>query len=598
MDSTLPRPEYPRPQCARPDWLNLNGEWQFEVDAGDSGEERGLVHRELTGSIRVPFCPESTLSGIGNTDFLNAVWYRRTVAVPAAWRGRRVLLHFQAVDDEATVWVDGQRVAHHRGGWTPFRVDLGDVGGRSVTIVVRARDNHREPKACGKQSFAYTNKGCRYTRTTGIWQTVWMEPVAPVALARPRLVPDVARQLFRVTLPLDLGLPRPRVTGLRVRATLRAAGKELAVVEAPVRDLAPMLDLPIPAGQTRLWSPADPFLYDLRFELLNETGAVADAVTSYAGLRSIQLDGRRVLLNGQPVFQRLVLDQGYYPDGILTAPSDAALVKDIELSMAAGFNGARLHQKVFEERFLHHADRLGYLVWGEYGDWGIEGAVRLEDVTVGWAEALQRDLSHPCIIGWCPLNEQFRFTNPDTERRVSLQRALFAITKAVDPSRPVIDISGGYHFIPESDVLDNHDYDQDPVKFADNYARLGATDQLREWWANPPVLPQIAGRPFFVSEFGGAWWDAAAATGGKDLQQGWGYGDRPKSAEEVVQRFAGLCGALLANPAIFGYCYTQLTDVYQEKNGVLTFDRQPKFDLARLRAIQSQPAAIEQPSER
>lgn len=236
---SVPRSEYPRPQFRRQEWLCLNGEWQFEIDAGDSGEARGMVGLELNGSIRVPFCPESELSGVGNTDYLNAVWCRRKIAVPAEWAGRRVLLHFQAVDDEATVWLDGRRVAWHRGGWTPFRADLGDVGGRTVTVVVRARDNHREAKAQGKQSIQYDNRGCRYTRTTGIWQTVWMEPVPSVALARPRIVPDLGRESFAVTLPLDCGAPRPSTAGLRVRAVLSAEGHELARCEAPVKDMAP-----------------------------------------------------------------------------------------------------------------------------------------------------------------------------------------------------------------------------------------------------------------------------------------------------------------------------------------------------------------------
>ncbi len=593
MSTPCPRPEYPRPQFQREEWLCLNGPWRFEADPGDSGEARGLVQRDLAGTIQVPFCPESTLSGIGTTDFLNAVWYRREVEIPEAWKGRRVLLHFQAVDDEATAWVNGRRVAWHRGGWTPFRADLGDAGGRTVTVVVRARDNHREAKARGKQCFEYANRGCLYTRTTGIWQTVWMEPVGPVALGRPRILPDVGRGGFRIVAPLDLGAPRASVAGLTLRATLRDGERVLATAETPVRDLSPALDVIIPEADRRLWQPGDPHLYDLRFELVGPGGAVLDTVASYAGLRSIQLDGRRVLLNGRPVFQRLVLDQGYFPDGILTAPDDAALIRDITLSMEAGFNGARLHQKVFEERFLHHADRLGYLVWGEYGDWGIEGAVRLEAVVTGWTEALQRDLSHPCIVGWCPLNEQFHFPDPDTERRADLMRALFAVTKAADPTRPVLDVSGGFHCVPETDVLDNHDYDQDPRAFAANYARLAADDVLDHWWAKPMFLPEIQGRPFFVSEFGGTWWDAEATTDGRDLKQGWGYGNRPSSVEEVLERFEGLCGALLDHPAMFGYCYTQLTDVFQEKNGVLTFDRKPKFDLARLRAAQNRPAAIE-----
>lgn len=588
----MPRSEYPRPQFVRPDWLCLNGEWQFEIDAGDSGEERGLVTCELEQRITVPFCPESALSGIEHRDFMSAVWYRRAVDVPAAWAGRRVLLHFQAVDDEATVWVDGERRGWHRGGWTPFTVDLGDVGGRTVTVVVRARDDHRQPKGQGKQSSRYANHGCFYTRTTGIWQTVWMEPVPNVAMARPRITPDVGRGVFHVAVPLDAGRPRGSVRGLSLRVVLRAGDAEIVRTECPVADLTPGVELTIPEDQRRLWSPADPFLYDMDLALCDASGTVVDQAGSYAGLRSVVLDGRRVLINGESVFQRTVLDQGYYPDGIMTAPSDAALRRDIELAMEAGFNGARLHQKVFEERFLYHADRLGYLLWGEYGDWRIQWSDRLEEMVHGWTEAVRRDVSHPSIIGWCALNEQRHYRDPEADRMAGLIRTLVAVTRAIDPTRPVLDVSGGYHCDPTTDVLDTHDYSQDAAELRVNCERVLETDT--GYWANPPfAAPPLEGRPFWVSEFGGTWWQPTAADEPDDRGTSWGYGERPATVEQFYERFAGLCGVLLNERRIFGYCYTQLTDVFQEQNGIYTFDRRAKFDNARLRAIQQQPAAIE-----
>lgn len=603
-----PRPEYPRPSFVRADWLNLNGSWSFEMDRGNSGEERGLLHRDLNGHITVPFCPESELSGIGEIDFLNAVWYRRGVDVPADWKGRRVLLHFQAVDDEATVWLtvgdaEPREVAVHRGGHTPFTCDLGDVGGQRITLTLRARDDHREHKPKGKQSGAYANAGCHYTRTTGIWQTVWLEPV-PMAtrLDRPRVWPDVANGCFHVELPLTASGPGPHAKGLRVRAVLRdslddSAG-ELVTAGAGVADFLPRLTLAIPEEYRRLWSPDDPHLYGLRVELLDADGTTLDAADTYAGLRSVTLDGRAFRLNGESLFQRLVLDQGYYPDGLLTAPSDEALVRDIQLSMAAGFNGARLHQKVFEERFLYHADRLGYLVWGEFADWGLGARSSDAQVIEQWVEAMHRDLSHPSIVGWCPLNEQQpQFWSiggneqQGAQRLRALQAALYGVTKAIDPTRPTIDVSGGSHLLPCPDTLDTHDYEQDPAKFAEHYAGI-ATGELHTW-GNPRFPATDRGQPYFVSEFGGAWWEHNADDTGEDRKQSWGYGQRPQSVDEFLHRFEGLCTALLQHPHIFGYCYTQLTDVFQEQNGVLTFDREPKFDLDTLHAIQSKPAAIE-----
>jgi beta-galactosidase/beta-glucuronidase len=322
----------------RADWLCLNGPWQFEIDGGDSGLARGLLDRKLKQTITVPFCPESPLSGIGHTDFMPCVWYRREVAIPKAWAGRKVLLHFQAVDYDATVWVNGKEVGRHRGGFTPFACDLAGVAepGRKATIVVRARDDWHGPAPRGKQSPRYENFGCMYTRTTGIWQTVWMEPVPEASLARPRLTPDVGSGTIHLEQPL-----RGSRSGLRLRATLEDAQGEVAVAECPVTDFSPQLDLHIPEDRRRLWSPEAPFLYDLEIRLLDEDGVVLDHVTSYAGLRSVMIDGHAIRINGKVVFQRLVLDQGYYPDGILTAPSDEALARDIELSKAAGFNAIR-----------------------------------------------------------------------------------------------------------------------------------------------------------------------------------------------------------------------------------------------------------------
>lgn len=607
----MPRPEYPRPQLVRRDWLCLNGSWQFEIDQGDSGLDRGLVSRPLAGRITVPFCPESKLSGVGNTDYLNAVWYRREVAIPAAWKGRRILLHFQASDYDTFVWANGTEVGRHRGGMTPFTCDLTAVAvpGKRVTLVVRARDNARESMPSGKQSWVFGNSGCHYTRTTGIWQTVWLEPVPFRAhLLRPKILPDVANARFSLEQPIA-----GAQAGLVYRARLRDA--QGLVSEASCAcggGFYPRLDLPVSPDRTRLWAPEDPHLYSLEIELADTaTGTVVDTVTSYAGLRSVCIDGFAMKLNGKSVFQRLVLDQGYYPDGILTAPTDAALVRDIKLSLAAGFNGARLHQKVFEERFLYHADRLGYLVWGEFSDWGLNGSepvrgwLRQDDgkvvrggnhggvqfpvsLVAQWLEAVERDFNHPSIVGWCPLNETSRRPDERITPHDDIMRALFLATKLADPTRPVLDTSGYSHTVPEGDIYDSHDYDQNPKTFRRRHDGLlrGQPNSPDNIWTKS--LPW-RGQPYFVSEFGGILWNPRAKPG----DDAWGYGDRPKTLKEFFTRFEGLCAALLDNQRMFGYCYTQLTDVYQEQNGIFFFDRRRKYDLARVRAAQQRPAAIE-----
>ncbi|MEV5422558.1 sugar-binding domain-containing protein [Streptomyces cellulosae] len=597
----VPRPEYPRPQFVREAWLNLNGRWQFETDRGDSGLERGLRDRDLAGEIVVPFCPESELSGIGDTDFMEAVWYRRTVTVPAEWAGHDVLLHFGAVDHDATVWVNGTEVARHRGGFTPFTAELRGVAGPGdeAVIVVRARDSRHGPQARGKQATWYANSHCHYTRTTGIWQTVWMEPVPAAArLKRPRITPDLGSGSFHLDLPVTGNLP-----GHRVRAVLGDAEGEVVTATARADlDLCPRLVLTVPEDRLRTWSPADPHLYDLRLQLLDAEGAVVDEATSYAGLRSVALHGKRVLINGEPVFQRLVLDQGYYPDGLMTAPTDADLVRDIELGLRAGFNGARLHQKVFEERYLYHADRLGYLVWGEFGDWGCETGVRDDNqrpdasYVAQWLEALERDHSHPSIVGWCPLNETYQHLHDRITQLDDVTRAMFLATKQADPSRPVVDASGYAHRVLETDVYDSHCYEQDPEAFARTMAGLAEDHPYVNTGPDgrPWSLP-YRGQPYFCSEFGGIWWDAeaAATAAGDETGSSWGYGERPRTVEEFITRFTGLVDVLLDDPDMFGYCYTQLTDVFQERNGVYGFDRSDKFDTAVLARVQQRPAASE-----
>ncbi|MEI7836495.1 MAG: sugar-binding domain-containing protein [Planctomycetota bacterium] len=591
----IPRNEYPRPQFVRKDWLCLNGPWQFEIDAGDTGAERGLLERELAGQITVPFCPESKLSGVECVDFMNAVWYRRVVVIPKAWAGRKVLLHFQAVDYEATVWVNGRRVGAHRGLWCGFTCDLGGVvePGGKATIVVRARDPKGPGKPSGKQSHTdYHNSGAIYTRTTGIWQTVWMEPVNVVHLKRPRITPDLAGGRFRLVQPITNSRP-----GTKLRVTLKDnKGVVCRTVADAAADFAPGVDLPIPKARRRLWCPEDPFLYDLDIELLDAEGKTIDRAASYAGLRSVTIDGQAVRINGRSVFQRLVLDQGYYPDGILTAPNDAALRKDIELSLAAGFNGARLHQKVFEERFLYHADRLGYLVWGEFGDWGIDRAEPKATYITQWLEVVGRDYNHPAIVGWCPLNETSQPIPDGVDGLDDLTHGLVLATRAMDLTRPVLDAAGYSHREWDLDIYDSHDYDQNPATFAARHAGLADGEPF----ANPgkehaPLSLPYAGQPYFVSEFGGTWWqpisaerrDSAAHDGS------WGYGQAPRSLDEFYARFRGLCDVLLDNPHMFGYCYTQLTDVFQEQNGIFLFNRGRKFDLRKLHAIQRRPAAAE-----
>ncbi len=577
--SSLPRPEYPRPDFSRSRWLNLNGEWDFAFDLSDSGEERRLPQGEgFDRKILVPFAPESQLSGIGYPDFVAAAWYKRQISIPADWQGQRIKLNFEAADYETTVWINGQKVGTHRGGYTPFSFDLTDFCQQQENVlVVRCRDDVRSGRQpAGKQSERYNSYGCMYRRTTGIWQTVWLEPVPGIRIEKYRVYPD----LDNGQAILQVYLNEEPVTGFLTLVVSEGQKTIFKETRPATRFTAFVVRLKNP----KLWNIRHPYLYDFTLELTTAASAPAvDHVQGYFGLREIEARGEKIYFNNKPLFMRLVLDQGFYPDGIYTAPSDEALRHDIEISLAAGFDGARLHQRVFERRFLYWADRLGYIVWGEFADWGLDLGRPESLITFQseWLEAVERDFNHPAIIGWCPFNERWGQNYP------GVMESIFYLTKALDPTRLVIDASGGYHVV-EPDVYDSHNYEQNVAEFKEAYDGLLLTPPKVFVNGNRERHTPYQGQPYFVSEYGGIWWNP-----GQQDDKAWGYGDRPRSPEEFLERYKALTEALLFNRRIAGFCYTQLYDIEQEVNGLYTFERQPKFDPAFFFKVNQQKAAIE-----
>ena len=571
--NSLPRPEYPRPQFMRRSWQNLNGYWQFETDPGCSGEARGLVKQKtLADQILVPFCMESSLSGIGNKDFVSCVWYKRTFFLPQEAESKRLFLHFGAADYRTTVWLNGQYIGVHEGGYASFSMELTDAicNGENL-LTVRCEDETRcTMQPSGKQSTQYGSQGCFYTRTTGIWQTVWLEWVNKAYIKKVFITPDATNGR------VHLRFITCEALGCTVQAHASYLGRDMGLETATVgtNDIEMTLDL----KERHLWDIGKPELYDL-YLTLSKDGELLDELSSYFGLRSIAFDGMRFLLNGKPVFQRLVLDQGFYPDGIYTAPTDDALKNDILLSMAMGFNGARLHQKVFEARYLYWADHLGYLCWGEMASWGLDHSdiAAYAAFSKEWIEVVERDYSSPSIVGWCPFNETWDFEGRQQNNEVL--RMIYRLTKALDKTRPCIDTSGNYHV--ETDIFDVHDYEQNPEVFSTYYQ--AGTQPIHDRY--PMRHTYKPGQPVFVSEYGGIRWT--------DDQSGWGYGEGPKTKEKFIERFRGLTETLLDNPDHFGLCYTQLTDVEQEQNGLYTYDRRPKFDSSVIRSILSRQAACE-----
>ncbi|MBT7067476.1 MAG: beta-glucuronidase [Verrucomicrobia bacterium] len=571
--SDIPRPEYPRPQFERGDWINLNGPWSYTFDFGESGMAHARALKQSTGfdsSILVPFCPESTLSGVGHTDFIPAMWYHRKIEIPDTWGQKRVLLHFGGADYECEAFVDGVSVGTHFGGTVSFSFDITKVAAAGTThdLVVRIKDDIRDNhQPHGKQSASFASHGCSYTRTTGIWQTVWLEAVDPCGLQDVQITPDIDGGTFTVV-PRYWGTVR----GGRLIVEARAGDKVLSRTEVPAAGGVPAV---LAIDDAMLWSPENPFLYDIMLKVVDADGAVIDEVSSYCGLRKVHIEGNRVYLNNEPIYQRLVLDQGFYPDGIWTAPSDAALKNDIELSMKAGFNGARLHQKVFEERFHYWADKLGYLTWAESASWGCDCNAELSarNFLSEWKEIVVRDRNHPSIITWTPFNETHEYTQPQVHRRLHLD--CYDLCKDLDPTRPVNDASGYLHHI--TDLWTVHAYDQDPEKLLE---KLTPTEEGGVYRNVPKHEPAYGGQPYLVDEYGGIKWIPEERR--EDDADSWGYGDTPRSLDEFYVRLEALTDVLLGLDHISGYCYTQLTDVEQEQNGIYNYDRTEKFDMARV----------------
>jgi len=572
----IPRPKYPRPQFVRPQWVNLNGKWTYTFDFGKSGKERDFANCSgFNDEILVPFCPESSLSGVNHKDFINAIWYQRTITIPPDWEGENVILHFGAVDYETEVFIDGKSVGKHWGGTISFEFDITSYVnvGKTHNLVVYVQDDTRSVlQPGGKQCPAFKSRGCHYTRTTGIWQTVWIEAVSKYGLKSCYVIPDLDNKRFYVQ-PHFYELEN----GQKFKVTIKDGHKTISKSEL-IASNNMMCELRI--NRPKIWSPENPFLYDILFEVINRKEKTIDRVESYMGMRKVHIEGNQIFLNNKPYYLRFVLDQGFYPDGIWTAPTDAALKKDIELSMKAGFNGARLHQKVFEERFHYWADKLGYLTWGESSSWGIDpnNGKAARNFLTEFEEIIARDRNHPSIIAWTPFNEAWS----RGEENKRLIANAYELTLRIDSTRPVNDSSGGLHV--KTDLWTEHTYEQDPQKLEE---LLGLSGDNLVWQRDSDKSPDYRGQPYLIDEYGGIKWIPSIEK--QHADDSWGYGKDPTTLEEYYKRLEALTEVLLSMKHICGFCYTQLTDVEQEQNGIYNFDRSEKFDMKRIHEIFTKP---------
>ena len=587
--TTIPRPEHPRPDFMRETFCNLNGEWQFAFDDRDEGVTLGWmkpgVHLPL--EITVPFAYQTKLSGLGPTDEIHPViWYRRAFTVPQEMQGKRVLLRFGAVDYACAVYVNGQQAGTHTGGYTPFTLDITALlrdGENDLCLRVQDDPDCTQPR--GKQYWDRGLMGCWYTPVSGIWQTVYLEAVGDYAMRYIHVTPDIDRHMFTAEIALDRQPHEPLEAELtvsfegRVRQTVRVSACD-RILRVPVEMIVRGALDPF-----ELWAPGHPALYDLRVRLLR-CGEAVDQVDTYFGMRKVERRGGRIYLNNCPLYQKLILDQGYWPDSLITPPSDEAIRLDLQYTLDFGYNGARKHQKIEDPRYYYWADRMGVLVWGELPspyDFSDDTVRNLAETMLGFIE---RDFNHPSIITWVPLNESWGVRQIYADKRQQAAgRMLYHMTKAADGTR-LCSSNDGWEQVT-TDICALHDYaDAKGVIAAHFDSRAEVERHACDWRPCYADSEQPTGEEaFMVTEYGGIAFTNIGIQGEMGGMQTWGYHGKVTDEEAFFERFQGVTDGVREIPYCQGYCYTQLTDVMQEINGLLTPDRRPKMDVERVREI-------------
>lgn len=572
---------HPRPDFRRDNWIDLNGEWEFDFDDGDVGERQGwYAGRILTSTILVPFCYQSELSGIGKTEIHPVVWYQKSVDIPSSFLESRVLLKFGAVDYYAKVWINGNLAGMHRGGNTSFEFDITGLLSAGLNhIVVKAEDPQDLSRPRGKQCWGEKPERCWYTATTGIWQSVWLESVGDIYLSGIKFIPDVDKCC--VSLKGELNRESEGILKFVIRfhgevcsdGETRWSGKQVGLM-VPIQGNDPVEGL-------HYWTPETPNLYEVELRLY-QLDCLTDKVNSYFGMRKISIHNGKVLLNNRPYYQKLVLDQGYWPDGLMTPPSEEAIKFDILMVKKYGFNGVRKHQKIEDPRYYYWADRLGVLVWEEMPSAYEFRDSEIVNVTTEWMEAVRRDYNHPSIIIWVTLNESWGVRNifDDTDQQ-QFAKALYFLTKSLDRTR-LVSSNDGWEQLQESDLCSVHDYESDGKRIQKQYQNI---EELSRGAIQGRMLycskQDYHGQPLLLTEYGGISYNP-------DNEKGWGYQESAKNAKELLSKYRELTEAILGEENIQGFCYTQLYDVMQETNGLMTFQRITKVDAKEIYRINIQ----------
>lgn len=589
----IPRPEYPRPQFVRKKWINLNGKWDFAFDDENIGVEKEWYRNDFSydQSINVPYAYQSKMSGIQDTSFHDYVWYRRNFKISSDWKNQRIILHFGAVDYRVWVYVNEKFVGYHEGGHVSFSFDITNQLNwkDNETIVVRVEDpSTDESIPRGKQFWKEKSDGIWYTRTTGIWQTVWIEPVNQTRISNLKFTPNIDDGDISCTFNVLGDFKNKKV---HIEISFRGEqiiSDTIEIIDKYNKRIFNIFNLYIFRTASHddgwTWTPDNPNLFDVKLTLEDQKENALDEIESYFGMRKVHNEDGKVYLNNKPYYQKLILDQGYWPDGLLTAPTDEDFKKDIELALEMGFNGCRKHQKVEDPRFLYWADHLGFLVWGECPaniSYNEEAAARL---TREWIEIIERDYNHPSIIVWVPLNESWGVPNiRENKQQQSHSLALYHLIHSLDTSRLVISNDGWELTKTDICAIHNYQHGTKEEKLKNEQFRqslftkediLKSTPAHRKVYAN---RYEHQGEPILLTEFGGIGYKI-------DSDSGWGY-TSVKSEKEFIQEYKRIMDAVYSSKVLHGYCYTQLTDVEQEINGLLTYDRQPKCDLSIIKRI-------------
>lgn len=588
------RSEYPRPQFERKEWLTLNGNWQFDFDDYEVGSQQKWyqVDKKLTQNIKVPFVFQSELSGINDPSYHDYIWYKRNFVIPKKWSKEKIMIHFGAVDYHAWVFINGQFVGEHVGGHTAFSFEISDylkLGENQITVkVFDPSEDEKIPR--GKQYWQEKPAAIWYTRTTGIWQTVWIEPLSDEAfLSDVRFTSDFDRGMVEIEYKLS-----GDYIGKRIRTNISFDGQVL------MEDFHTIYDSTILKsfylfnkeanrsdfhGQGWTWTPDTPNLFDVEIEILRDNVSL-DLVNTYFGLRKVHIQDGMIHLNNRPFYQKLILDQGYWPNSLMTAPTDEDFIKDIRLAKEMGFNGCRKHQKIEDPRFLYWADKLGFIVWGECASPSVYSEEGVSSLMNEWYEIIRRDYNHPCILTWVPINESWGVPEISQNRQQQhFSQAIYHMIHSLDTTRLVISNDGWE--MTETDICAVHSYIHGESHEKEKYEYFVESIRTRENIINSePNRRKIycpgftdLGVPIMLTEFGGI--------GFNKKSQGWGY-TSVSSEVDFLNEYRRIIEAVYNSESINGFCYTQLTDVEQEKNGLLTSNRHAKVETAKIREINNQ----------